>query len=132
MNSCLFAEVPSGSLPLAGDCRWTLPAFLPFLYPSFTPRRAALVLVAMATRTSRAIQERDAAREDKKVGKRKVWWDSLFRHSNPGGSGCPPARSYYSKDVTESTSPANATVICKLFHFHCACLMVFHDFKEIR
>lgn len=107
-----------------GLCCWRetagglFPSFLPFLYPSTTPRRAAPVLVAMATQASRAIQERDAVREDKKVGKRKVWWDSLFRHSNPGGSGCPPTSSYYSKDVTESTSAANATVICKPFHFH--------------
>lgn len=61
---------------------------------------------------SRAIQERAAAREDRKVGKREVWRDSLLRHSNPEGSGCSPpaplAATLPSKDVA-----AKATVICK-------------------
>lgn len=71
MNSCLFAWIPSGFLLLAGDCRWTLASLSSFPLSLRTPRHAAPVLVAMVTRASRAVQERDAERKTERGEKGK-------------------------------------------------------------
>lgn len=139
----LLAVAPSGSLPLAGDCRWTRPClfFLSSIPPS-TRSSPCRIGPRCHGNTGRAEPSKRGMRrrgETKKVGKRKVWRDSLFRHSNPEGSGCPlpsppppshsaPASSYYSKNVA-----AKATVICKHLppELFVACLVGFHDFMEM-
>lgn len=75
------------SLRLSAAGRWTLASLSSSPLSLRAPRHAAPVLVAIVTRASRAMQERDVERKTERGEEGKVWRDSLFHFCNPEGRG---------------------------------------------